>query len=510
MTARSSLLRHVAMTVGALVMGTLVVVAPSVEQRVAKASAVGLDDTFATFNGSNFFRAADNDTFDVTGNITVSAWIRPTSLCAASATTECVFVTKDDNYIFAIRGGTFQFALKPSSGSWDWRPTGVIPIVNQWQHVSFAVARSASTLTMYMNGRQVYSVVNSVHVPTTSNSASVQEFNIGARWSGTGGYFQGSIDEVRVYNTTRASEAQAQADMNTWGPANAAGLVLYYDFNEGSGSTLTNRVTGAASATNLTASGSPTWTDAKTTTANGGMVVVTFARTYLTSVGGWTVPSGVSSAQYLSVAGGGGGGGTGSRGNWSGGGGAGGQVRSGTLSGLGSTLQVTVGAGGVGGPGGLSTGNFANATEGGDSVVGSVVSRGGGRGGSSVNSTNESGGVYTETTYNPTGPVTGGGGGAQVRRQNGAAGSLFSGGNGFGHTSVAASQGGGGGAGAGANGVTATSGIGGAGGTGVSSSLSGSTVFYGGGGGGGTGNTSGNQGAGGNGGSGIVIVRYLT
>jgi len=109
MTTKSSLLRYVAMTVGALVVGTLVVVAPSVEQRVAKASAVGLDDTFATFNGSNYFSAGDNDTFDVTGNITVSAWIRPTSLCASS---ECVFIVLDPvcwstcyeaNTLFSVR-----------------------------------------------------------------------------------------------------------------------------------------------------------------------------------------------------------------------------------------------------------------------------------------------------------------------------------------------------------------------------------------------------------------------
>ena len=110
MTAKSSLLRHVAMTVGALVVGTLVVVAPSVEQRVAKASAVGLDDTFTTFNGSNYFSANDNDIFDVSGNITVSAWIRPTSLCATS---ECVIVSKETNYLFGIvNGSTDSYTCK--------------------------------------------------------------------------------------------------------------------------------------------------------------------------------------------------------------------------------------------------------------------------------------------------------------------------------------------------------------------------------------------------------------
>lgn len=58
---------------------------------VAKASAAaGTDDTFATFNGSTYFRVADNSAFDITGNLTVSAWVRPNSTClAASVCANC-------------------------------------------------------------------------------------------------------------------------------------------------------------------------------------------------------------------------------------------------------------------------------------------------------------------------------------------------------------------------------------------------------------------------------------
>lgn len=315
---------------------------------MAKASAVGLDDTFATFNGSsNYFRAPDNDIFDVTGNITVSAWIRPASICASS---ECVFVAKDENYLFGIVNGTFQFALRPASGSWPWIQTGVRPILNQWQHVSFAVARSNNRLTMYLNGRQVFV---STSVPATSYPSD-REFSIGARsltsWRS---FFNGSIDEVRVYNTTRESEAEAQADMNTWGPADTTGLVLYYDFNEGSGSTLNNRVTGASTATNLTAVGGPTWHDAKSTTTSGATITITFSRTYLTRAGGWTPPTGLTQARALIVAGGGGGGSSYSvNGTGAGGGGAGGLINrwtSGSVSIGSSAMPVIVGGGGLGG-----------------------------------------------------------------------------------------------------------------------------------------------------------------
>ena len=378
MTTASSLLRRIASAATGLLLATLVVVAPSVEQRVAKASSVGLDDTFATFNGSNYFNANDNDTFDVTGNITVSAWLRPTSLCASS---ECVIVSKETNYLFAIRNGTFQYALMNSGGSsWDWRPTGVIPVVNQWQHVTFTVARSASRLTMYVNGRQVYQVTNGTDVPT-SGFNSTGGFSIAARGCGVWSRFSGSIDEVRVYNTTRESEAQAQADMNTWGPANATGLVLYYDFNEGSGSTLNNRVTGASTATHLTAVSGPTWNRVIRTAINGNRQVVAFPRSYLVAAGGYTISAGVTRVDYLVVAGGGGGGT-----RHGGGGGAGGYLTATNVTvAPNDIMRVSVGGGGVGqiNPSGTQ---IVNQTNGADSVLarnGSNLASaiGGGRGG---------------------------------------------------------------------------------------------------------------------------------
>lgn len=76
MTTATSLLRRTAAAAAGLLLATLVVVAPSVEQRVAKASSAGLDDTFATFNGSNYFSANDNDIFDVTGALVDQALSR--------------------------------------------------------------------------------------------------------------------------------------------------------------------------------------------------------------------------------------------------------------------------------------------------------------------------------------------------------------------------------------------------------------------------------------------------
>ena len=284
----------------------------------------------------------------------------------------------------------------------------------------------------------------------------------------TTNYFPGSIDEVRYWTTAR-TEAQIQTDMRTWGPANATGLVGYWDFNDGSGATAANRVTGAAAGSALTITGSPSWVDTKTSATSGGRTVVTFPRSYLTADGGWTAPTGVTSVDYLVVAGGGGGG------AWVGGGGGGGGVLQGTKTVTTAANTVTVGMGGLGTLWGTASTTVAarSGTSGLSSIFSDQTAVGGGLGGS-----------YSGTPAAATG---GSGGGAG-----------FSSGNGSGTGSGAARQGfaggigtaagvfpAGGGGGAGAVGGNASGSTGGSGGAGRPSSIAGTSARYAGGGGGG-------------------------
>ena len=185
-----------------------------------------------------------------------------------------------------------------------------------------------------------------------------------------------------------------------------------------------------------------------------------------------------STVEYLVVAGGGGGGGAGG-----GGGGAGGyRTATGYSVSSGSTITVTVGAGGYAGVATL----YGNGYAGSDSVFGSITSSGGG-GGATEGVVAGSGG-------------SGGGSGVQSnganRQGSGTVGQGNNGGNG------GNPGGGGGGGGAGAVGVTATNNNGAAGGDGLQSSISGTATYYAGGGGGASYNNPGTGGAGGNGGGG--------
>jgi len=250
----------------------------------------------------------------------------------------------------------------------------------------------------------------------------------------------------------------------------------------------------------------------------------------------WTVPSTVSSVQYLVVAGGGGGGG-----DAAGGGGAGGLLTNYGGTALSVTpsesLVIGVGSGGVAGHNGPSNdpGGHIKPTTGGHSQFGAIVAYGGGFGGN-YNSGN--GGI---------GGSGGGGAFSGGTAGSGTVGQGNSGGNSAGGGSGPAGGGGGGAGGVGTAGNTAQ----GQGGPGSSVAITGSAITYAGGGGGGRWSVNGSApgannggdggggagsigcgnratdavankgsggggapagcpGDGGSGGSGIVIVRYTT
>ena len=53
------------------------VVAPAAAP--VRAAGAGIIDYAPTFNGTSFFRAPDNDAFEMVGNFTVEAWLKPAS-----------------------------------------------------------------------------------------------------------------------------------------------------------------------------------------------------------------------------------------------------------------------------------------------------------------------------------------------------------------------------------------------------------------------------------------------
>jgi hypothetical protein len=436
------------------------VVAPSTTP--VKASGAGIIDYAPTFNGSSFFRAPDNDAFEMAGNFTVEAWLKPASTCITTATM-CQFINKEDSYEFGVENGILKYAITDSAGNWSWYATDTVMIAGVWQHVALAVNRSTNTITVYYNGEKNGVTTNSTQVPSVGRNSS-GPLTISGRWNNTGEKFYGDIDEVRIYSEVR-SQANIRTDMYTYGTTNnAANLKAYYDFN-GASNTLVNDAPSATSGTDITATGTITWSDIKTVTTPATLynrTVVAFPRSYITSNGGWTVPSGVTGVDALVVAGGGGGGAGNDNTGWSGGGGGAGGLRTLANSSVtpGTAIALAVGGGGhrgifVGGEEGLGTKGAA-------SIFGSTSTVGGGYGGMNNYAAGSGGSGGGGGTYGTTSTAGGGTSGE---------------GNSGGTANTACCAGGGGGGAGGAGGAGSGS-NGGAAGNGVSNSITGTATLY--------------------------------
>lgn len=492
-------------------------------------AAVGDSDTFLSLNGtSQYGESPEGTAFVARANYTLAAWIRPSAVtCSLGSNTFCPIIAHDGDYTLMIADGKLQaYVYYNGTGSVVRVDSGYTLATNDWQHV--ALVKNGGNVLLYINGHQVTSYRISGYTGPSTYALGTYSFKVGNLYGGQ--YFSGGIDDVRIYSTN-VSQSTLQTAMNTWGPTSAANLVAYYDFNDGTSSSVSNKVSGSTSASNLTLTLSPTLSTVESITTSSQFTFVTFPRTYLTANNGWRIPSGVSSVDVLTV--GGGGGGSGGNTNpgvcesGGGGGGGGGQVITSLAQSVtaNSVAALQVGAGGPGGVGGVAGSVFGKAgNTGTSSIFSSITAQGGGGGGTTTTNCRPSpGGTSGSGRLGGAAAAAnsaGGGGGAGDSAVGGAgtAAGFSTGGNGGAGTSSSITNltyggGGGGSFNAYSASFSGTPGVAGSGGSGGGGSGNIGSNFgsprTGGGGGGGQGGGGGSGAHGGLGGSGVVVLKYI-
>jgi hypothetical protein len=140
-----------------------------------------------SFSGGSYVKVNDSNSLDMTGNITISAWINPRS------STQGYIVAKYGAYMIQfMTTNTTQGGIW-SGGAWKQFVGGNTP-QNTWTHVVFTYDRV--TARMYINGVSVQNFTN-----TSAIDATATDLYIGAKNSTDRTRdFNGSIDEVGVWN----------------------------------------------------------------------------------------------------------------------------------------------------------------------------------------------------------------------------------------------------------------------------------------------------------------------
>ncbi len=188
------------------------------------------------FNGLDEALTIENTTGTTLSNsFTLEAWIVAREWKAQSW--QGSIITADSggaNGGFAFRcgnDGRLSIAVA-ANNAWNEALSGPVMQRNKWHHVAAVIDQG--TITLYVDG---------VSVATASfqgaPAANDQTLTIGESTGFPGRYFDGIIDEVRIWSTAR-SATEIASNVSTTYTGNESGLAAYLPMNEGTGTVVNN------------------------------------------------------------------------------------------------------------------------------------------------------------------------------------------------------------------------------------------------------------------------------
>lgn len=172
---------------------------------------MGKFGTALSFDGINdWVTINDANSLDLTSRMTLEAWVHPTALNGGSTNGWRSVILKQ-----TTNGLAYSLYANDDTN----RPSGYVAIsgdqgvfgptqlaLNTWTHL--ATTYDGSRQRLYINGVEV---ANRAQSGTIATSSGVLRLGGNSVW---GEYFQGRIDEVRIYNRALTA-TQIQTDMNT-------------------------------------------------------------------------------------------------------------------------------------------------------------------------------------------------------------------------------------------------------------------------------------------------------
>ena len=203
---------------------------------------IGQDHSI-NFDGNNdYILVPDHAALDLTQNYTLEAWIFPESFSWLGGIISKYQTSAANGYMLRL---THQSPYTGLGFDELVTSTGILNS-SQWYHI--AAVKNGGSRKLYVNGIE-YNISGSA----LNVSANSDPLRIGSDYSGR--FFDGRIDEVRIWNVAREQD-DIIATMDTVLSGSEPGLVAYYTFNEGSGILLHDQTGNGHSGTLV---GSPSW-----------------------------------------------------------------------------------------------------------------------------------------------------------------------------------------------------------------------------------------------------------
>ena len=167
----------------------------------------------------------------ITGDMTIEMWIKPNNF--SSRKNPFAKAYGGEGTITQEPSGTLSYYYGTNGGNgtpYQGFSSGTILTAGEWTHIAIVRDLTNMQLHWYINGVQS----NQVAANFASATAGANPIFIG---DGYVNNYDGKIDELRIWNTAR-TQAEIDVSKNICLIGNEAGLVSYYQFNDGAGTQL--------------------------------------------------------------------------------------------------------------------------------------------------------------------------------------------------------------------------------------------------------------------------------
>ena len=159
------------------------------------------------FNGSNAIVTVPGAaSLDLTNAMTLEAWVDPSVV--NNAWCDLIYKGDDNYYLEGASPSSSAPAVGGTFGGANANVYGTAATEVQTPGHTWPRPTTGSTLRLYVNGTQVSSTARTGSIATSTNPLQIGGDSI------YGQYFNGAIDEVRIYNVA-LTQAQIQSDMNS-------------------------------------------------------------------------------------------------------------------------------------------------------------------------------------------------------------------------------------------------------------------------------------------------------
>jgi hypothetical protein len=204
---------------------------PALELRLVLDCGVAATPGSLALDGSGGYAEATGADLNLLGDWTVEAWFKDETAGGYNHgfTKLLGKVDPDKNgegaYFITVGYNTIKAGVRH-----NWRyyavDANIRGLTPGWHHVAVSLLASTRTLTIYLDGTQI-----AQDVLDTLSTGNDLPLSIG-RFGTTGGYWNGKIDDVRIWSLVRSS-SQIAASFATELTGAPSGLVANWRFNDG-------------------------------------------------------------------------------------------------------------------------------------------------------------------------------------------------------------------------------------------------------------------------------------